>query len=280
MVDYLEQHGCPCWIAPRDIDTGLDYADVINNAIERCSAFVLVFSDASEKSQFVKKELSTAVSFNKHIVPFRISRVELRGGFMFLLNNVQWIDAVMATESKFGLIVDAVERQAEDMRVLPVKPKAFGKGWWIAIGLAAVLALGGILWLALPKGGGELDENDTVPVVESTIVVKQEAAEDNIVVNEEKPQRPSKPIEPEGVKTKPVFIEKTEAAHEDGNVATDADDQVAQFNAKMKRANKYFNAGKYKPALEIYEGLKLEDPNNAEVDALIKECRKYLNNIN
>ena len=45
----------------------------------------------------------------------------------------------------------------------------------------------------------------------------------------------------------------------------------------MKKANRYYNAGKYLPALEIYERLKREDPTNKEIDVLIIECQKHLN---
>jgi hypothetical protein len=42
VVEYLEQHGIKCWIAPRDVRPGALYADAIVRAINDSKALVLV----------------------------------------------------------------------------------------------------------------------------------------------------------------------------------------------------------------------------------------------
>jgi hypothetical protein len=45
MVENLEQHGLKCWIAPRDVTPGSQYADEIVGAINDTKVFVLVLSE-------------------------------------------------------------------------------------------------------------------------------------------------------------------------------------------------------------------------------------------
>ena len=45
IVQNLEQHGCKCWIAPRDVTPGSQYADEIVGAINDARVFVLVLSE-------------------------------------------------------------------------------------------------------------------------------------------------------------------------------------------------------------------------------------------
>ena len=40
---YLEKNGIVAWYAPRDIPTGADWPNEIENAIASCSAFILLF---------------------------------------------------------------------------------------------------------------------------------------------------------------------------------------------------------------------------------------------
>ena len=124
VVSFLESRGYPCWIAPRNISSGGDYTDMINDAIRDCRALVLVMSSHSVQSQWVKKELATAVSFNRTIIPFRISSVQLTGGLQFLLNNVQWIDATIGpAATHFPKIIKGIEREVAPASVITEPPR-------------------------------------------------------------------------------------------------------------------------------------------------------------
>ena len=60
--DVLESNGLSCWMAPRDIPGGSDYTKEIPVAIRECTVFVLILSQHAQDSQWVLKELSSAVS--------------------------------------------------------------------------------------------------------------------------------------------------------------------------------------------------------------------------
>ena len=58
----LENNGITCWIAPRNIPGGSNYAREIPAAIRECQVFVLMLSHHSESSIWVSKELDLAVN--------------------------------------------------------------------------------------------------------------------------------------------------------------------------------------------------------------------------
>lgn len=93
IVGFLEGQGIHCWVAPRDVSPGVEYGHAIINAIEQCKALVLVLSDQSNDSQFVRKEVERAVSKTKVVLPVRIREVTPSGSLEFYISSAQWVDA-------------------------------------------------------------------------------------------------------------------------------------------------------------------------------------------
>ncbi len=89
----LESHNYPCWMAPESISAGSNYMHEIPTAIRTCDLFVLIISEASQKSQWVQKEIDRAVKFNRYIVPFHIDNSELIDAIDFVISNNQRIEA-------------------------------------------------------------------------------------------------------------------------------------------------------------------------------------------
>ena len=58
----LESKHIPCWIAPRDVLPGTEWAEAIVDAIDSSRALVLVLSDASNTSPQVIREIGRAAS--------------------------------------------------------------------------------------------------------------------------------------------------------------------------------------------------------------------------
>lgn len=72
IVDKIEKRGYKCFIAPRDIRTGSEYAVEIIRGISNSTAILLVFSSKLDKSHYVLREINSAVSRNRPIIPLRI----------------------------------------------------------------------------------------------------------------------------------------------------------------------------------------------------------------
>lgn len=90
---FLESNGVKCWIAPRDIPASSDYGDLIDEAIKSCRVVVLVYSQYSFLSKWVKGEINVAFDEGKPIAPFRIDETAVKGAFRVMLQQQHWIDA-------------------------------------------------------------------------------------------------------------------------------------------------------------------------------------------
>lgn len=87
--NILEKNQIPCWMAPRDIPSGSNYAKEIPVAIRGCQVFVLMFSENAQSSPWVLRELDTAVNCGKVIIPFMLENCQLSDEFNFLLTGAQ-----------------------------------------------------------------------------------------------------------------------------------------------------------------------------------------------
>lgn len=89
----LEANGIKCWIAPRDILAGTGYARAIIQAIRKCPIMVFIFSAISNNSQYVIRELDSAIDENIKIIPFRIENVQPSDSIKFYIKTAHWLDA-------------------------------------------------------------------------------------------------------------------------------------------------------------------------------------------
>ncbi|MCF4165457.1 toll/interleukin-1 receptor domain-containing protein [Zavarzinia compransoris] len=90
---YLEQRGVRCFIAPRDIRAGADYAEQIIDGLDAAGAIVFLLSENSNKSVFVRKEIERSVSKGKSVFTVRIREVTPARALELFISSEQWIDA-------------------------------------------------------------------------------------------------------------------------------------------------------------------------------------------
>jgi hypothetical protein len=105
----LESRGIRCWIAPRDISPGSNYAQAITDAIHASKVFVLVFSAASNSSPQVRREVDRAVSLGQPILPVRVEDVTPSDHMEYYLAGQHWLDALTPPlEEHLNRLADAV----------------------------------------------------------------------------------------------------------------------------------------------------------------------------
>lgn len=106
----LEAHGLHCYIAPRDIAAGQNYAGQIYKAITNSKTFVILISENSADSSHVLREVEIAVEGGAVIVPFRTQDIALSDDLKYYLNKVHWLDALTPPiESHIGKLVDTIK---------------------------------------------------------------------------------------------------------------------------------------------------------------------------
>ena len=89
----LESASVRCWIAPRDILTGEDWAKAIRKAIGSSRIVVLVFSENANTATHIEREIANAFYTGRVIMPFRLDDAIPRRNFLSYLDSVRWLDA-------------------------------------------------------------------------------------------------------------------------------------------------------------------------------------------
>ncbi len=110
VVRALERCGLSCWIAPRDVTAGANYAESIIQAINATGVLLLILSAHSMASKHVGKEVERASSKNKSIIAVRTDTAVLPPALEYFLSESQWIDlGAEGTEKAVAKIVLAVQ---------------------------------------------------------------------------------------------------------------------------------------------------------------------------
>lgn len=106
----LEEDGTRCWIAPRDIAPGANWAESIVNAISASTVLVLIFSSHADKSKQVIREVEMAINNNLILIPLRIEDVMPSGSMSYFLSTMHWIDAIDSKmEGKFAIVSNRIK---------------------------------------------------------------------------------------------------------------------------------------------------------------------------
>ncbi|MCL2634852.1 MAG: TIR domain-containing protein [Oscillospiraceae bacterium] len=116
----LESNGIKCWIAPRDVKPGAEYAAEIMGGIKNSRIFLLVFSKDSNESKPVSKEIESAFNYEKTVIPFRIEDVEMRDSLRYYLSNLHWLDA-FPDDTEFNSLVKVVKNSLGTADFIPIQ---------------------------------------------------------------------------------------------------------------------------------------------------------------
>ncbi len=112
LVATLEQQQIRCWIAPRDVLPGQEYADALVEAIGDAQVMVLVFSAKANDSPHVMREVERAASKGIAILPLRIEDVAPSRSMEYFISGTHWLDALTPPLEKH------LQHLAETVRLL------------------------------------------------------------------------------------------------------------------------------------------------------------------
>ena len=161
----LEGRGVPCWMAPRDIRPGIEWAEGIIQGIEGSRIVVLILCEMSNDSPQVLREVERAVSKRIPIIPFRIDNVTLSKSMEYFVSSHHWLDAsVPPLEPHLRALGDSIEgflksKSGEEAarekgsgpvpRVVPAAPPKETKRLplaWLAVALVLIAAVLGYVF--------------------------------------------------------------------------------------------------------------------------------------
>ena len=93
VCNLIEECGWKCFLAPRDIRTGHEYAEQILEGIERSDVLLLILSKEANTSPHVLREVERAVSKKIPIIVYKLEEVELSKSMEYFLMSHQWVSS-------------------------------------------------------------------------------------------------------------------------------------------------------------------------------------------
>jgi len=109
LVNQLERRGIHCWIDARDYRPGGVFDEEVMQAIENCSAMLLVLSSSSNESDYIRREVAIADHTGKLILPLRVENVQPQRGLRKYLQHLRWIDAFKSEPDAVGAAVQVLK---------------------------------------------------------------------------------------------------------------------------------------------------------------------------
>ncbi|HLY45831.1 MAG TPA: EAL domain-containing protein [Stellaceae bacterium] len=92
IIAFIEAQRFRCWAAFRDVHVGANYQESITHTIRNAKIMIAVFTDNSNSSSEMPKELSLASRYNLKVIPLRMEDAEPGDALAYELATHQWVD--------------------------------------------------------------------------------------------------------------------------------------------------------------------------------------------
>ena len=96
-----------------DIEGGRDWRERIVAALGSAKALVILFSEHSDDSRQLIKELAVADNMRKQVIPVLVSNCEPKGPYLYELASRNWIPIYPNPETKLAWLIDKLVTEQE-----------------------------------------------------------------------------------------------------------------------------------------------------------------------
>ena len=182
VCEKVEAGGHSCFLAPRDIRSGCEYAEEIINGIDGSDVLLLLLSQAANDSPHVLREIERAVSKKKSVIVYKLGEVTLSKSMEYFLMTHQWLSSDGGDD--FSDIINRINEYAAAHDIHAAAPiseqpaeqkKSEGSAHRrlipliiaAAVILAAGLIIGCLLANRAPMDGGENSDTPAVSDAQS-----------------------------------------------------------------------------------------------------------------
>ena len=93
VIDALNQAGITYWLDREQLAGGETYAARIARNIKDCDVFLFLSTEAANASEWTRREIGTAVTEGKRILPVRLDNSPYDDAVNLYLSSIQYIDA-------------------------------------------------------------------------------------------------------------------------------------------------------------------------------------------
>ena len=94
VIDALTREGITYWLDREQLAGGETYAERIARNIKECDVFLFLSTEAANASEWTRREIGTAVTQGKRIIPVRLDDSPYDDAVNLYLSSVQYVDAM------------------------------------------------------------------------------------------------------------------------------------------------------------------------------------------
>ncbi len=253
VCNLIEECGWKCFLAPRDIRTGHEYAEQILEGIERSDVLLLILSKEANASPHVLREVERAVSKKIPIIVYKLEEVELSKSMEYFLMSHQWVSPqpgvnyaeIIACLAEFDNteepkevkdLVNYIQRETSERNLTYVF-------LWVLL-LMAIMGVGMFIWSRVTVEKGNQSES---PVSQESISVTEEPEDTDIPSEEFAEVEPGDTIIFGNYNGEPIEWRVLKLA-EDGSSATVVSKDILTmkaFDAAESGSYNYYNGKDY-----------------------------------
>lgn len=121
LIKLLKRKMCRIWY-DEGLTPGGSWNDDLANHISKCECLIIIITNNSIQSQYVKSELNYAISLNKKIYPVFLENVELPAGLAMMLGTTQYI-YINDLESETNKLIDSLPEIIFEIKKTPFYEK-------------------------------------------------------------------------------------------------------------------------------------------------------------
>src|SRR5580704_6009751 len=140
----LEARGVRCWISPRDLIVGNEYADEIVRGIESTEALILLASPAAVVSSNVLNEVEQAHRLHRKLLTVMVGKPDISRQLSYYIARLHWIEASGASLAGVAeRLAQAVQGSAswETVASRPSVTRFLSYGLWRAFIVQTVITV-------------------------------------------------------------------------------------------------------------------------------------------
>ena len=93
VIDAFNRAGITYWLDREQLAGGETYAERIARNIKECDVFLFLSTEAANASEWTRREIGTAVTEGKRIIPVRLDNSPYDDAVNLYLSSIQYIDA-------------------------------------------------------------------------------------------------------------------------------------------------------------------------------------------
>jgi len=115
LIDAFNRAGITYWLDREQLAGGETYAERIARNIKECDVFLFLSTEAANASEWTRREIGTAVTLGKRIIPVRLDNSLYDDAVNLYLSSVQYVDAMeLGREEALRRIVEQVKHPFAD----------------------------------------------------------------------------------------------------------------------------------------------------------------------